>query len=619
MGRVLWLSLFILALSGSTEAGTAAIRDGAGRTAAPPRQSGPQGATAFDATVELVTLSVSVLDEDGVPIADLTTDDFVIFEDGKRHEAAMIMKPGSTPLDIALLVDLSNSMQVSDWRERASDFLASLGPNDCAFLLGFSTEVGGAAWGRPDDEILHDALADADAFGGTALFDAMLIGLRELERADSGGTLRGSARAALNPDVRGSEAVGVRANNPCPAPVPPGRENDPDYVRRKAIVVVSDGVDSTSRSTADAVLTAAELGGTPIFPLALDGGGGGRGGRGGRARSGGRQRGPLPDWAREGVLQGLAEATGGKTVRASDTGYAEILAWLRGSYIVGYYSSAEREYGSGVDFTRHEVRVELARENVNLVYQPAYFRPTIDTQTARHEVDVAGDLIADGELDAALLVLDRAIRADPGYAPAYFNRAIVHADSGRLEQAQVDAVRAASLSPGVADMHELAMLISIDVDDAEQAWEQAIRAGQAGADLRRNFERLDAAGPAPEDFDARVSAPRIMVARPYTEVTNLLMDTALAKVFQTVRQELAAAPLLGVVVDPSMAEFIMTIRSDRLSSQSPRRLEGQLVVNDLSGQEVYKKTLLLNDVDSPTRIADDLSRFIRDLEDKLQR
>jgi len=131
----LWL--LVLAVLGATEAGTAAVREDVGLQAAQPGQSGPQGGTAFDATVELVTLSVSVLDEDGVPIADLTPADFVIFEDGKRHEAALVMKPGSTPLDIALIVDLSNSMQVSDWRDRASDFLASLSQSDCAFLLGF--------------------------------------------------------------------------------------------------------------------------------------------------------------------------------------------------------------------------------------------------------------------------------------------------------------------------------------------------------------------------------------------------------------------------------------------------------------------------------------------------
>ena len=110
-----------------------------------------------------------------------------------------------------------------------------------------------------------------------------------------------------------------------------------------------------------------------------------------------------------------------------------------------------------------------------------------------------------------------------------------------------------------------------------------------------------------------------MVARPYTATTTLLMDPALAKVFQTVRRELAAAPLLAVVVDPSMACYIMTIRGDRLSRDQPRRLEGELIVTELSGREIYRKVLLLNDVDSPTRIAGDMDRFLRDLETRLQR
>ena len=580
-------------------------------------RSGSQAAAAFDARVELVTLSVSVLDGNGAPVADLTAGDFRIFEDGTLRQTALVLTPGETPLDIALIVDLSQSMRSADWRDRARDFLEALAPDDCAFLLGFSTDVGGSVWGTPDDEILADALREADAAGGTALFDALLIGLRELEAADTGGTFRGAARGSLNPAARGSQAVGVRANNPCPSSIPRGRENDPDFVRRKAIVVVSDGVDSSSQNDADAVRTAAELSGIPIFPIELDSGGFGRGGRGGR-RGGGPRLTQLPDWASGGVLPALAEATGGKTVRGSDSGYREVLAWLRGSYIVGYYTSANREHGSSADFTRHEVVVELTRDDVEVIHQPAYFRATIDTEAAKYDVEQASDLIAEGELESALLILDRALRADPGYAPAYFSRAIARGDLGRLAEAQRDALEAASLSPGIADMHELAMLISIDIGDSQAAWGQAIQAGQAGADLRPHFERLDATGPAPADFDARVSAPTIMVARPYTDTTNLLMDTALAKVFQTVRRELAAAPLLAVVVDPSMARYIMTIRGDRLSSGRPRRLEGGMIVTELSGREVYSKVLLLNDVDSPTRIASDMARFLRDLETRLK-
>ena len=48
-------------------------------------------------------------------------------------------------------------------------------------------------------------------------------------------------------------------------------------------------------------------------------------------------------------------------------------------------------------------------------------------------------------------------------------------------------------------------------------------------------------------------------------------------------------------------------------------LSADLVVADISGKEVYKKALRLNDIDSPTRIAEDLARFVIDLEDKLGR
>jgi tetratricopeptide (TPR) repeat protein len=381
------------------------------------------------------------------------------------------------------------------------------------------------------------------------------------------------------------------------------------------VVVVSDGGDSSSRSDADAVRTAAELGGIPIFPIQLDS----NDFRGFQPRRPRRGFTPLPAWAAGGVLPALAETTGGTTVRGTMSGYGEVLRRLRGSYLIGFYTSTPRELGGSADFTRHEIRVEVEREGFDIVHPPAYFLPTIDTQAARFDVEQADELIAEGELEAAVLVLDKALRADPDYAPAHFSRAIALADLGRLPEAQISALAAARRSPGVADMHEVAMLISLDVGDAGAAWEQAIQAAQAGADLRPHLARLDAAGTAPPDFDARVAAPTIMVARPYTETTNLLMDTALAKVFQAVRRQIGGMPLLAVVVDPSRAQYIMTIRGDRLTDTSPRRLEGEMTVTELSGREVYRKSLLLNDVDSPTRIAADLGRFLRDLEDKLQR
>ena len=50
-----------------------------------------EGAAGFDARVELVTLTVSVLDDNGAPIADLTPDDFIIFEDGTLRKAALVL------------------------------------------------------------------------------------------------------------------------------------------------------------------------------------------------------------------------------------------------------------------------------------------------------------------------------------------------------------------------------------------------------------------------------------------------------------------------------------------------------------------------------------------------
>lgn len=570
----------------------------------------------FGANVELVTLSVSVLDAEGVPVNGLRPEDFIIHEDGEERETAMVLSPESTPLDIALLLDLSNSMRGRDWRERAEDFLRALSPGDCVFLLGFSTDVGGSVWAPPDDEILADALDDAVASGGTALFDALLVGLRELERSGTGGTLRGSARAALNPEAAGATAVRSRLSNPCPATIPSGHENDLEFARRKAIVVVSDGVDSTSENDADAVLTAAQLIGVPLFPVEI---GEKRQGVTRLPRGSRRNRVLRPDSAEEGVLRKLADLSGGKTVSASGSGYDGVLAWLRGSYLIGYYTPTRAEASTGVDFTRHEVEVELRQEGFDVIHRPAYYRPTVDTRAARFDVDAATNLMAQGELEAALLLLHRAIRADPAYSPAYFRRALAYAEQQRVDEAHADALRAVSLAPGVPDLHELAMMLSIDIDDADLAWDQAIRAALAGADLRPHFARLEDLGEAPPEFNDRVRAPKILVARPYAEVTNLLMETALTKVMRTVRVRLAASTELGVVVDPSLASYVMTIRGNRLGTETPRRFLGEIRITDTSGKQVFAKDFVLENVDSDARRTGDLARLMRDIENKLKR
>ena len=88
------------------------------------------------------------------------------------------------PLDIAIVLDLSGSMANTPWQQWAARFLASLNPRqDCVYLMGFSSGVGGSIWGRPDDPSLVSPIEQTTTGGGTALYDAVVAATNELALA----------------------------------------------------------------------------------------------------------------------------------------------------------------------------------------------------------------------------------------------------------------------------------------------------------------------------------------------------------------------------------------------------------------------------------------------------
>ena len=77
----------------------------------------------FGVDVTLATISVGVLDGNGVPVTGLTAADFIVREEGQEREVGLTLTPSGAPLDIALVLDLSGSMARTPWRQRATGFL----------------------------------------------------------------------------------------------------------------------------------------------------------------------------------------------------------------------------------------------------------------------------------------------------------------------------------------------------------------------------------------------------------------------------------------------------------------------------------------------------------------
>ena len=62
-------------------------------------------------TSRLVLVPVSASDASGKPVKDLTAEDFVIEEEGRRQNIASLGEPGKVPVEIALLFDVSGSIR----------------------------------------------------------------------------------------------------------------------------------------------------------------------------------------------------------------------------------------------------------------------------------------------------------------------------------------------------------------------------------------------------------------------------------------------------------------------------------------------------------------------------
>lgn len=176
--------------------------------------------------VQLIHLQVLVVDADGNPVGGLRTADFRIVEDGERKAVEELQRAGDVPLVLGMAIDSSASMKPvwNQLRSVAGAFLeSSLTEEDRAFLVDFDETIRLLQPPTGDTPTLRSKLERLVANGGTALNDGILFSLVQY----------------------GNE---------------PGR---------RALVVVTDGVDIDSRSEPEQAGAFAERVGIPIYFIDL--------------------------------------------------------------------------------------------------------------------------------------------------------------------------------------------------------------------------------------------------------------------------------------------------------------------------------------------------------------
>ena len=278
----------------------------------------------FRSGVDVVSLSVTATGEHNRYITDLTEEDFLVYEDGVQQETTFFTRT-QLPISLALLLDTSASMEerLQTAQEAAVGFARRLRPEDMAEIINFDSRVEILETFTNDQQRLERAIRRTSAGGSTSLYNAIYISLKELKKV----------RAQTFEDVR-----------------------------RQAIVVLSDGEDTSSLVGFDEVLEQAKRSETAIYSIGLRS-------RDGRSRRGFQEA--------DFVLRQLSRETGGVAFFPEGVGdlvsiYEQIAEELSNQYTLGYTSNNPRRDGMW-----RRIVVRVTRRSVTARTKQGYYAPRV--------------------------------------------------------------------------------------------------------------------------------------------------------------------------------------------------------------------------------------------------
>lgn len=275
-----------------------------------PAASAPS--TTFRSHVDVVALNVVVTDGSEKFVTGLRPDDFAVYEDGVQQDLSFF-GASDLPLDLAILIDTSASMtgKLSTAQQAAIGFMSTLRPRDRAIIVDIKDASRIASPLGDDLDGARKAVLATTPGGGTALYNGTYLALKEMTRERGGSS----------------------------------------DVRRQALVVLSDGADTSSLVSFDDVMDLAKRSGISIYTISL------------------RSKAELMRASRQGhtyfsnsdySMKALAQETGARAFFPSDISelsgvYASIAQELSTQYALGYTSKNPRADGT---YRRVIVRVD---------------------------------------------------------------------------------------------------------------------------------------------------------------------------------------------------------------------------------------------------------------------
>jgi Ca-activated chloride channel homolog len=276
----------------------------------------------FKGGVDVVSLNVTVTDGSKMFIRDLDQAEFAVFEDGVRQELTYFTR-AQLPIALSLLIDSSASMEdkIATAQEAAIGFVRRLRENDLGQVIDFDNRVTILAPFTADQAALDKAIRQAVPNGSTSLHNAIYISLKELKKV---------------------------------------RAKDTEDVRRQAIVVLSDGEDTSSLVPFEEVLELAKRSEVAIYTIAI------------RGKDGGSRGFNEAEF----VLKQFAQETGGRSffpAAASELEgiYGQIAEELSAQYTMAYESRNPRRDGRW-----RRIVVRTTRPNAVARTKQGYYGPT---------------------------------------------------------------------------------------------------------------------------------------------------------------------------------------------------------------------------------------------------
>jgi VWFA-related protein len=348
-----------------------------------PEASADQPVTTMSVQVKVVNVLATVRDKHGKIMNGLTKDDFALTEDGRPQTIRYFSRETDLPLTLGLLVDTSMSQRrvLGEERSASQSFLAQMlrEDKDKAFVIHFDREV----------ELLQDL---------TASHEKLQAALESLEAPQfsrtSGGNYPSGGGGSSGPGSGGGQGRHHGGGTLLYDAVYLASDELMEKQQgRKALIVLSDGVDNGSKETLEESIESAQRANTVVYSIlfkddAAYGNGGGFGrtgisipgmggpgmGRGGMGGGRGGRRSPEQHADGKKILERISKETGGRLFEVSkkepvEQIYSQIQEELRNQYSLGYTP----DRGGAAESGYHKILVAAKPKDLTVQARDGYY------------------------------------------------------------------------------------------------------------------------------------------------------------------------------------------------------------------------------------------------------